>query len=229
MVEGVVFTAFAGFVGEAHYRAFFVSRGSCGKEEVDGRLILLRRGIGRGCEDTSRRVVRIVGAESMGLCIFDIDDLSFCLKFPVLQDERHVAVLGIVADVGDADTVAASPGSSAGAGGGGDVGGKLGGHGGTVQVLVVVVAGCQCEGEHRKCKKSCLHYICHFISYKSAFTSSPFTSSQPLISAPSTSMPSGVSTSVPPRVSDSPFPVLNSLRASVRSLFSVVGVGLPSA
>ena len=27
----------------------------------------------------------------MGLCIFDIDDLSFCLKFPVLQDERHVA------------------------------------------------------------------------------------------------------------------------------------------
>ena len=42
----------------------------------------------------------------MGLCIFDIDNLSFCLKFPVLQDERHVAVLGIVADVGDADTVA---------------------------------------------------------------------------------------------------------------------------
>ena len=67
------------------------------------------------------------------------------------------------------------------------------------------------------------------IIYKSAFTSSPFTSSQPLISAPSTSMPSGVSTSVPPRVSDSPFPVLNSLRASVRSLFSVVGGGLPSA
>ena len=65
--------------------------------------------------------------------------------------------------------------------------------------------------------------------YKSAFTSSPFTSSQSLISAPSTSMPSGVSTSVPPRVSDSPFPVLNSLRASVRSLFSVVGLGLPSA
>ena len=80
-----------------------------------------------------------------------------------------------------------------------------------------------------KCKKSCLHYICHYISYKSAFTSSPFTSSQPLISAPSTSMPSGVSTSVPPRVSDSPFPVLKSLRASVRSLFSIVGVGLPSA
>ena len=65
----------------------------------------------------------------MGLCIFDIDDLSFCLKFPVFQDERHVAVLGIVADVGDADTVAASPGGSAGAGGGGDAGGKLGGHG----------------------------------------------------------------------------------------------------
>ena len=36
----------------------------------------------------------------MGLCIFDIDDLFFCLKFPVLQDERHVAVLGIIADVG---------------------------------------------------------------------------------------------------------------------------------
>ena len=98
-----------------------------------------------------------------------------------------------------------------------------------VQNLVVVIAGCQCEGERRKCKKSCLHYICHFINYKSAFTSSPFTSSQPVIPAPSTSMPSGVSTSVPPRVSDSPFPVLNSLRASVRSLFSVVGVGLPSA
>ena len=48
----------------------------------------------------------------MGLCIFDIDNLSFCLKFPVFQDERHVAVLGIVADVGDADTVAASPGGS---------------------------------------------------------------------------------------------------------------------
>ena len=132
VVEGVVFTAFAGFVGEAHYRAFFVSRGSCGKEEVNGRLVLLRRGIGRGCEDTSRRVVRIVGAESMGLCIFDIDDLSFCLKFPVLQDERHVAVLGIVADVGDADTVTIVPSGSAGTGGGGDVGGKLGGHGITV-------------------------------------------------------------------------------------------------
>ena len=65
----------------------------------------------------------------MGLCIFDIDNLSFCLKFPVFQDERHVAVLGIVADVGDADTVAGSPGGSAGAGGGGDVGGKLGGTG----------------------------------------------------------------------------------------------------
>ena len=165
----------------------------------------------------------------MGLCIFDIDNLSFCLKFPVFQDERHVAVLGIVADVGDADTVAASPSGSAGAGGGGDVGGKLGGHGGTVQVLVVVVAGYQCEGERCKCKKSCLHYIYNFIIYKSAFTSSPFTSSQPLISAPSTSMPSGVSTSVPPRVSDAPFLVLNSLRASVRSLFSVVGLGLPSA
>ena len=191
----------------------------------------------------------------MGLCIFDIDNLSFCLKFPVFQDERHVAVLGIVADVGDADTVAASPGGSAGAGGGGDVGGKLGGHGVTVQVLVVVVAGCQCEGERCKCKKSRLHYISHYISlipfqyllhlskikasfapaldlliiYKSAFTSSPFTSFQPLISASSTSMPSGVSTSVPPRVSDLPFPVLNSLRASVRSLFSVVGLGLPSA
>ena len=165
----------------------------------------------------------------MGLCIFDIDDLSFCLKFPALQDERHVAVLGIVADVGDADTVTVVPSGSAGAGGGGDVGGKPGGHGGTVQVLVVVVAGCQCEGQRRKCKKTCLHYIYNFISYKSAFTSSPFTSSQPLISAPSTSMPSGVSTSVPPRVSDAPFPVLNSLRASVRSLFSVVGVGLPSA
>lgn len=88
----------------------------------------------------------------MGLCIFDIDDLFFCLKFPVFQDERHVAVLGIVADVGDADTVAVVPGGSAGAGGGGDVGGKLGGHGVTVQVLVVVVAGCQCEGERRKCK-----------------------------------------------------------------------------
>jgi len=95
----------------------------------------------------------------MGLCIFYIDDLSFCLKIPVFQDERHVVVLGIVADVGDADTVAGSPGGSAGAGGGGDVGGKLGGHGVTVQVLVVVVAGYQCEGEHRKCKKSCLHYI----------------------------------------------------------------------
>ena len=100
----------------------------------------------------------------MGLCIFDIDDLSFCLKFPVLQYERHVAVLGIVADVGDADTVTVVPSGSAGAGGGGDVGGKPGGHGGTVQVLVVVVAGRQCEGERRKCKKSCLHYICHYIS-----------------------------------------------------------------
>lgn len=88
----------------------------------------------------------------MGLCIFDIDDLSFCLKFPVLQYERHVAVLGIVADVGDADTVTVVPSGSAGAGGGGDVGGKPGGHGGTVQVLVVVVAGRQCEGERRKCK-----------------------------------------------------------------------------
>ena len=28
VVEGVVFTAFAGFVGEAHHRAVFVSRGS---------------------------------------------------------------------------------------------------------------------------------------------------------------------------------------------------------
>ena len=101
---------------------------SLSKEEVDGRLVLLRRGIGRGCEDASRRVVRIVGAESMGLCIFDIDDFSFCLKFPVLQDERHVAVLGIVADVGDADTVTVVPSGSAGAGGEGDVGGKLGGH-----------------------------------------------------------------------------------------------------
>ena len=99
----------------------------------------------------------------MGLCIFDIDDLSFCLKFPVLQDERHVAVLGIVADVGDADTVTVVPSGSAGTGGGGDVGGKLGGHEVTVQVLVVVVAGYQCECECRKCKKSCLHYICHFI------------------------------------------------------------------
>ena len=165
----------------------------------------------------------------MGLCIFDIDDLSFCLKFPVLQDERHVAVLGIVADVGDADTVTVVPSGSAGTGGGGDAGGKLGGHEVTVQVLVVVVAGYQCECECRKCKKSCLHYISHYIIYKSAFISSPFTSSQPLISASSTSMPSGVSTSVPPRVSDLPFPVLNSLRASVRSLFSVVGLGLPSA
>ena len=166
----------------------------------------------------------------MGLCIFDIDDLFFCFKFPVLQDERHVAVLGVVTDVGDADAVSASPGGSAGAGGGGDVGDKPGGHGTViVQNLVVVIAGCQCEGERRKCKKSCLHYICHFISYKSAFTSSPFTSSQPVIPAPSTSMPSGVSTSVPPRVSDSPFPVLKAARASVRSLFSVVGVGLPSA
>lgn len=122
------------------------------------------------------------------------------------------------------------PCGSAGAGGGGDVGDKPGGHGTViVQNLVVVIAGCQCEGERRKCKKSCLHYICHFISYKSAFTSSPFTSSQPVIPAPSTSMPSGVSTSVPPRVSDSPFPVLKAARASVRSLFSVVGVGLPSA
>jgi len=100
----------------------------------------------------------------MGLCIFDIDNLSFCLKFPIFQDERHVAVLGVVADVGDADTVAVIPGGSAGAGGEGDVGGKLGGHWVTVQVLVVVVAGCQCEGERCKCKKSCLHYICHFIS-----------------------------------------------------------------
>ena len=113
------------------------------KEEVDGRLVLLRRGIGRGCEGASRRVVRIVGAESMGLCIFDIDDLFFCLKFPVLQDERHVAVLGVVTDVGDADAVSASPGGSAGAGGGGDVGDKPGGHGTViVQNLVVVIAGC---------------------------------------------------------------------------------------
>ena len=52
----------------------------------------------------------------MGLCIFDIDDLSFCLKFPVLQDERHVAVLGIVVDVGDADTVTVVPSGSAGTG-----------------------------------------------------------------------------------------------------------------
>lgn len=68
------------------------------------------------------------------------------------QDERHVAVLGVVADVGDADTVAVIPGGSAGAGGEGDVGGKLGGHWVTVQVLVVVVAGYQCEGERCKCK-----------------------------------------------------------------------------
>ena len=47
-----------------------------------------------------------------------------------------------LADVGDADTVAVIPGGSAGAGGEGDVGGKLGGHWVTVQVLVVVVAGC---------------------------------------------------------------------------------------
>ena len=37
----------------------------------------------------------------MGLCIFDIDDLFFCLKFPVLQGERHVAVLGIVVGIGE--------------------------------------------------------------------------------------------------------------------------------
>ena len=141
----------------------------------------------------------------------------------------------------------------AGAGGGGDVGGKLGGHGVTVQVLVVVVAGRQCEGERRKCKnlvfiisviilvkfhfnncctqqnQSKLCFCVRFANYlQIGIYIITFTSSQPLISAPSTSMPSGVSTSVPPRVSDSPFPVLNSLRASVRSLFSVVGVGLPS-
>ena len=52
----------------------------------------------------------------MGLCIFDIDDLFFCLKFPVLQGERHVAVLGIVVGIGDADTVAVVPSGSAGAG-----------------------------------------------------------------------------------------------------------------
>ncbi len=95
----------------------------------------------------------------------------------------------------------------------------------SVLVVVVVVAGYQCEGERCKCKKSCLHYIYNFIIYKSAFTSSPFTSSQPLISAPSTSMPSGVSTSVPPRVSDSPFLVLNSLRASVSRFSASWGSG----
>ena len=94
----------------------------------------------------------------MGLYIFDVDDLFFCLKFPVLQDERHVAVPGVVADVGDTDTVAASPCGSAGAGGGGDVGDKPGGHGVTVQVLIVVVAGCQCEGEGCKGKMSYSHY-----------------------------------------------------------------------
>ena len=61
----------------------------------------------------------------------------------VCVTERYICLLytSIVADVGDADTVAGSPGGSAGAGGGGDVCGKLGGHGVTVQVLVVVVAG----------------------------------------------------------------------------------------
>ncbi len=204
----------------------FLSPVAPGKEEVDGRLVLLRRGIGRGCEDASRRVVRIVGAESMGLCIFDIDNLSFCLKFPVFRMKGTLAYwesLPMSVMPIRSPPVQVVP---------------------LARVAVAMLAvnwaatgspfSCRCRCcrlpvRGRAAKKSCLHYIYNFIIYKSAFTSLPFTSSQPLISAPSTSMPSGVSTSVPPRVSDLPFLVLNSLRASVRSLFSVVGVGLPSA
>lgn len=73
VVEGVVFTAFVGFVGEAHLRAAGASLRSRGKEEVDAGTLLV--GCGVDGHRSAVRLIRIVGIEGLRFGIIEIDGL----------------------------------------------------------------------------------------------------------------------------------------------------------
>ena len=61
--------------------------------------------MGGGCEDGWGGVVGIVGGESMGVCMLEIDKVWLWVKFGVVEDEREVGVGGMVGDMGDGDRV----------------------------------------------------------------------------------------------------------------------------
>ena len=155
MVEGVVFTAFVGFVGEAHLRAAGASLRSRGKEEVDAGTLLV--GCGVDGHRSAVRLIRIVGIEGLRFGIIEIDGLILGHELAALSHVGYVDEAG----AGDADAVAVSPVGSfrIDAGSGRNVGDKLGGYRAVIQVLIVVVAGGKCQCQRCESKKSCLHLI----------------------------------------------------------------------
>lgn len=180
--------------GEAHRRVVGVARGSRGKEEVDARALLV--GCGADAHRSAVRLIRIVGIEGLRFGIIEIDGLILGHELTALSHVGYVDEAG----AGDADAVAVSPVCTVLIDAGGyrfiDVGGELGGHGAVIQILVVVVAGGQCQCQRCESKKSCLHLIHSSLSYSSALASPPSTVSHPVISPLPSSMPTGVS-SVP--------------------------------
>ena len=157
MVEGVVFTAFVGFVGEAHLRAAGASLRSRGKEEVDAGALLV--GCGVDGHRSAVRLIRIVGIEGLRFGIIEIDGLILGHELAALSHVGYVDEAG----AGDADAVAVSPVCTVLIDAGGyrfiDVGGELGGYWAVIQVLVVVVTGGKCQCQRCESKKSCIHYI----------------------------------------------------------------------
>ena len=189
-------------------------------------------GCGADGHRSALSLIRIVGMEGMRFGVIEIDGRTVGHELTVLSLVGHIGE----ACAGDADAVAVGPLGSfrIDAGSGRNVGDKLGGYRAVIQVLVVVVTGGKCQCQRCESKKSGSHcksvfYILYRFCYRVTFTSSASTSSQPVISNSENSASSGVSTSVPPRVRGSVFFALTSLRASERSLSSIVGRGLPSA
>ena len=126
--------------------------GTGGIEEVDGGLVLLRRGIGGGGQCPAVRIVRIVGGEGGRVVILEEDNGSCRYELPVFQTVGNIGVAETV--FGDAYLVTFRPGGSAGAGGYGV--GYFGvnhcGYGTIVCHFVVVGAGSErdaqgCKGE----------------------------------------------------------------------------------
>lgn len=142
----------AAVLGKVHFRIVRTGSGTGGIEEVDGGLVLLRRGISGSGQRSAVRIVGIVGGEGGRVVILEEDNGSCRCELPVFPPVEHVGVAE--AAFGDAYLVTFRPGGTAGAGGYGvgNFGVNHCGHGAVVQVLVVVGAGskreCQCrEGE----------------------------------------------------------------------------------